>query len=115
MRKLSPGYIRLYQIISQIGEMVYQLALLPSFSRLHDVFHVSQLGKFALNLFQPNLTDTVKVEIGLSFQPQPRRLVDYTVKALRKKVLCEESHPDEATWKWELELEMRDLYPYLFR
>ncbi|XP_058775585.1 uncharacterized protein LOC131649851 [Vicia villosa] len=39
--KLSPRYVRPYQIMSRVGEVAYQLALPPSLSGLHDVFHVS--------------------------------------------------------------------------
>ncbi|XP_058769017.1 uncharacterized protein LOC131642867 [Vicia villosa] len=117
-RKLSPRYIGPYQIMRRIGEVAYQLALPPSLSRLHDVFHVSQLRKFVPDSFHPILPDTIEVETDLSFQPKPCRILEYASKSLRRKeiplvkVLWEDSRPDEATW--ELESEMRELYPHLF-
>lgn len=84
-RKLSIRYIRLYQIISRVGEMAYQLDLPPSLSELHDVFCVFQLRKFVLDSFQHVLPNAVKVEAGLSFQSQPNYIMNYGVKALSKK------------------------------
>ncbi|XP_058726218.1 uncharacterized protein LOC131597543 [Vicia villosa] len=115
---LSPRYIGPYQILRWIGEVAYQLALPPSLSELHDIFHVSQLRKFVQDSFHPILLDTIEVEPDLSFQPQSCRILEYDSKSLRSKeiplvkVLWEESRPDEATW--ELEAEMQELYPHLF-
>ncbi|KAK2374422.1 hypothetical protein QL285_075386 [Trifolium repens] len=44
-KKLCPRYIGPYQILRRVGPVAYQLALPPSMSGLHDVFHVSQLRK----------------------------------------------------------------------
>ena len=41
--KLSPRYIRPYEIIERVGSLVYRLALPPELSRVHNVFHVSML------------------------------------------------------------------------
>lgn len=70
-KKLSMRYIDLYQILSRVGEVVYQLALQSSSFRLHDVFHVSHLRKFIPDTFQPILPYTIEVVIDLTFQPQP--------------------------------------------
>ena len=44
-RKLTPRFIDLFQILKRVGPVAYQIALPPSLSNLHDVFHVSQLRK----------------------------------------------------------------------
>ena len=45
-RKLTPRFIGPYQISERVGSMAYRIALPPSLSNLHDVFHVSQLRKY---------------------------------------------------------------------
>ena len=45
-RKLSPGYIGPFEIIEQIGEVVYRLAILPTLSKRHHMFHVFILKKY---------------------------------------------------------------------
>nr|KYP41898.1 Retrotransposable element Tf2 [Cajanus cajan] len=45
-KKLTPRFVGPYQIIHYVGPIAYRLALSPSLSNLHDVFHVSQLRKY---------------------------------------------------------------------
>ncbi|XP_050897824.1 uncharacterized protein LOC127104695 [Lathyrus oleraceus] len=117
--KLSPRYIGPYQIIERIGEVSYRLALPPSLSEMHDVFHVSQLRKFITDSLQPILPDSIEVEADLTFEPLPSRIAGREVKVLRNKetpllkVQWDESHSGDATW--ELESEMREAYPHLFQ
>nr|KYP60651.1 Transposon Ty3-I Gag-Pol polyprotein [Cajanus cajan] len=40
-KKLTPRFVGPYQIIHRVGPVAYRLALPPSLSNLHDVFHVS--------------------------------------------------------------------------
>jgi len=44
-RKLTPKYLGPYQILKKVGPVAYQIALPPSLSNLHPVFHVSQLRR----------------------------------------------------------------------
>ncbi|XP_058763965.1 uncharacterized protein LOC131637393 [Vicia villosa] len=107
-----------YQILSRVGEVAYQLALPPSLSGTHDVFHVSQLRRFVPDTFRPILPDSVEVEPDLSYDPQPCGILEYASRSLRNKeiplvkVLWDETRPEEAMW--ELESEMRESYPQLF-
>ena len=108
-----------YQILERIGEVAYRLALPPSLSEMHDVFHVSQLRRFIPDPLQPILPDSVEIEADLTFEPQPSRIVGRETKVLRNKeiplvkVQWDATHPGDATW--ELEAEMREVYPHLFR
>ncbi|CAL2246654.1 unnamed protein product [Prunus armeniaca] len=44
--KLSPHYIKPYEITERIGLVAYRLALPPELSRIHDIFHVFMLRKY---------------------------------------------------------------------
>ena len=44
--KLSPRYIRPFEVLERVGIVAYRLALPPSLSSVHDVFHVSMLRKY---------------------------------------------------------------------
>ena len=44
--KLRPRFIGPFEILSRVGEMTYKLALPPSLSAVHPVFHVSMLRKY---------------------------------------------------------------------
>ena len=45
-RKLSPRFIGPFEILERVGIVVYWLALPPSMSGVHEVFHLSMLRKY---------------------------------------------------------------------
>ena len=44
--KLAPRYIGPFEILERVGIVAYRLALPPSLSGVHEVFHVSMLQKY---------------------------------------------------------------------
>ena len=44
--KLSPRFIGPFEILERIGIVAYRLALPPSMSGVHEVFHVSMLRRY---------------------------------------------------------------------
>ena len=44
--KLSPRFIGSFEILERIGTVAYRLALPPSMSGFHEVFHVSMFRKY---------------------------------------------------------------------
>ena len=44
--KLSPRFIGPFEILERIGTVAYRLALPPSMTGVHEVFHVSMLWKY---------------------------------------------------------------------
>ena len=52
--KLSPRFIRPFEVLKRVGAVAYRLALPPSLSCVHEVFHVSMLRKYT-----PDLTHVV--------------------------------------------------------
>jgi len=49
-RKLTPHFVGPFEIIEKVGIVAYRIALPPSLSNLHDVFHVSQLRKYVYDV-----------------------------------------------------------------
>ena len=47
--KLSPRFIGPFEILERVGDVAYRLALPPSISGVHNVFHVSMLRKYIAN------------------------------------------------------------------
>ena len=47
--KLSPRFIGPFEIPKRVGTVAYRLALPPSMSGVHEVFHVSMLRRYTLN------------------------------------------------------------------
>ena len=46
---LSLRYIEPFEILESVGAVAYRLALPPSLSDVHKVFHISMLPKYTLN------------------------------------------------------------------
>ncbi|GAV90796.1 Chromo domain-containing protein [Cephalotus follicularis] len=116
--KLSPRYIGPYEIFERVGEVAYRLALPPSLSHVHNVFHVSLLRKYMAKPSQVLRVEPIQVPEDLSYNEQPMEILDYKEQVLRTKtvplvkVLWKNHEVEEATW--ELEDTRRREYPHLF-
>ncbi|KAK2452132.1 hypothetical protein QL285_011125 [Trifolium repens] len=117
-RKLTSKFIGPYQILKRIGKVAYKIALPPSLSNLHDVFHVSQLRKYVSDPSHVIVSDEVQVKDNLTIEARPLRIEGSEVKKFRNKeiasvkVIWGGSAGENATW--ELESKMRSSYPELF-
>ncbi|KAA0036178.1 DNA/RNA polymerases superfamily protein [Cucumis melo var. makuwa] len=91
--KLSPRFVRPFEILERIGPVAYRLTLPPSFSAVHDVFHVSMLRKYVANPMHE-----VKILRNRGIAPI--------------KVLWQNHGVEKATW--DREDDMRAQHPELF-
>ena len=48
--KLEPRFVRSFEIHERFAPISYQLALPPSLSHIHDIFHVSILRHYILDV-----------------------------------------------------------------
>ena len=116
--KLSPRYIGPFEILEKIGTSAYRLALPPSLSQVHNVFHVSQLRKYVPDPSHIIRYEEVELEKDCTYEEQPIKILEYEVKQLRNKriplvkVLWSKFGTDAATW--ESEADMKKQYPFLF-
>ena len=116
--KLSPRYIRPYEIIEKIGPLAYRLALPPELSRIHIVFHVSMLRRYRSDPSHMIKDSEIKISVNLSYVEEPIRIVDHKIKKLRNreipmvKVVWKNHGIEEATW--ETAEKMKRNYPQLF-
>ena len=46
--KLAPRFVVPFEILERIGPVSYHLALLPSLTHVHDVFHIFVLRQYIL-------------------------------------------------------------------
>jgi len=84
-KKLTPRFIRPYQILRKISLVAYQICLPPFLSNLHNVFHVSQLRKYIsdpTHVIKPNT-------IQLKNNTTPIQIINKKVKELRDKHIPE--------------------------
>ncbi|KAL5547871.1 hypothetical protein UlMin_003102 [Ulmus minor] len=111
--KLSPRFIGPFEILKRVGKVAYQLALTPSLSAVHNVFHVSMLKKYVSDPSHVLEEAPVEIDEKLSYEERPVRILDRKAKELRNKtvalvkVLWRNHAVEEATWEREDEMQSK--------
>ena len=109
--KLSPRYTGPFEILGRVGAVAYQLALPPSMSGVHNVFHVSMLRKYITDPSHILRHQELQISPEVEYEEQPVQILDKKTKELCNKtislvkVLWRSHSTEEATW--ELESAMR--------
>ena len=117
--KLSPRVIGPFEILERIDTVAYRLALPPSMSGVHEVFHVSMLRKYIPDPAHVVDWGQIEVDTDGTFEEGPVCIVDSRDQVLRCKtvrlvrVLWRHYGMEESTW--EREDTMRATYPFSFR
>ena len=117
--KLSPRFIGPFEILERVGAVAYRLALPPSMSGVHDVFHVSMLRRYTPDPAHVADWGEIEVDTDETFEEGSVCIMDSRDQVLRRKtmrlvrVLWQHRGVKESTW--ELEDTMRATYPFLFR
>ena len=101
-----------------MGVVAYQLALLPTLTSAHDVFHISMLKKYIPDASHKIDFSELEIQEDMSYMEKPLKILDTKERVLRTKtipmvkVLWRNHALEEATW--EVEDDMRKKYPELF-
>jgi hypothetical protein len=83
--KLAPRYIGLYPIIDKYGPTSYQVELPVGLSRVHNVFHVSQLKRCLKPPTYVIIEDTIPLELDLTYKAHPIKVLDLQDRVIRNK------------------------------
>ena len=67
-RKLTTRFVGPFEIVENVGVVAYRIALPPSLSNLHDVFHVSELRKYVYDECNVIQVDDLKVRDNLTVE-----------------------------------------------
>ena len=116
--KLSPRFVGPFEILEKIGSVAYRVALPPALSKIHNVFHISNLRKYVPDSKHVIEYEPLQIQENLSYEEIPIKILDRKEQVLRTKtipivkVLWRNHSTEEATW--EAEEEMRQKYPNLF-
>ena len=105
--RLSPRFIGPFEMLERIGIVAYRLALPPSMSGVHEVFHVSMLRKYTPD--PTHVVDWGQIEINTdeTFEEGPVCIIDNNDQVLRRKtvrlvlVLWRHYGVEESTWEQE--------------
>ena len=85
--KLLSRFIGPFKILERVGTFAYRLALSPSLSGVHEVFHVSMLRKYTLD--PAHVVDWGQIEIDTdgTFEEGPGCIVDSRDWVLQRKTV----------------------------
>ena len=74
--KLSPRFIGPFEILERVGTVAYRLALPPSMSGVHEVFHVSMFRKYTLDPAHVVDWGQIEVDTDVTFEEGLVYIVD---------------------------------------
>ncbi|KAA0036539.1 pol protein [Cucumis melo var. makuwa] len=83
--KLNPRFVGPFEILERIGPVAYRLALLPSLSTVHDVFHVSMLRRYVADTTHVVDYEPLQVSENLNYEEQSVEILAREVKKLRSR------------------------------
>ena len=85
--KLLPRFFGPFEILERIGVVAYRLALPPSMSGVHEVFHVSMLRKYTPDPAHVVDWGQIEVDTDGTFEEGPVCIVDSCDQVLRRKTV----------------------------
>ena len=88
--KLSTRFIGPFEVLERVGAVAYRLALPPSLSGVHEVFHVSMLRKYTPDPAYVVDWGELVIDADGTFEEGPVRIIDSREQVLRKQN-CEAS------------------------
>ena len=103
--KQSPRFIRPFEILKRVGTVAYRLALPPSMSGVHVVFHVSMLRKYTPDPAHVVDWGQIEVDTNGTFEEGPVCILDSYDQVLRRttvrlvRVLWRHYRVEESTWE----------------
>jgi hypothetical protein len=116
--KLAPRYIGPFKVLERKGEVAYRLELPPNLSRVHDVFHVSQVKKCLRVPEEQAPLEGLEVQDDLSYTEHPVKILETSERVTRNKKIkmcrVQWSHHTEDEATWEREDELRKIYTDFF-
>nr|GEW54550.1 putative reverse transcriptase domain-containing protein [Tanacetum cinerariifolium] len=116
--KLNPRYFGPFKVIERVRTIAYKLELPQKLSRIHNMFHVSNLKKCLSDESLVILLEELGVDDKLHFMEEPVEVMDREIKQLKRshipiiKVRWNSKQGSEFTW--EREDQFKQKYPHLF-
>ena len=85
--KLSPRFIEPFMILERVGIIAYRLALPPSMSGVHEVFHVSMLRRYIPDPTHVVDWGEIEVDTDETFEEGPVCIMDSRDQVLQHKTV----------------------------
>ena len=76
-----------FEIVERVGSVTYIVALPPSLSKVHNVFHIWILRKFVFYPSQVVELEPIQIFEDLTYEKVPIQIVDMMDKVLRRTIV----------------------------
>ncbi|XP_070040960.1 uncharacterized protein [Nicotiana tomentosiformis] len=83
--KLSSRFIGSFEVVRRVGEVAYELALTPSLSGVHPVFHVSMLRRYHADLSYILDFSMIQLDESMGYEDEPVAIINRQVRQSRSK------------------------------
>ena len=83
--KLSPRYVGPFEILERVGDRAYRVALPPSLTGVHNVFHVSMLRKYEPDPSHVVMWSEIPIRGDLTYEEHPVMILERELKILRHR------------------------------
>ncbi|KAL6313881.1 hypothetical protein AAG906_010300 [Vitis piasezkii] len=117
--KYGPRFVRPFEVLERVGTLAYKVALPPSLSKIHNVFHVSTLRKYIYDPSHVVELEPIQISEDLTYEEVSAQIVDVMDKVLChlvvKLVKIQWSNHSIREAIWVLEEEIREKHPHLFQ
>nr|GFB02700.1 retrotransposon protein, putative, Ty3-gypsy subclass [Tanacetum cinerariifolium] len=85
--KLSPRFIKPFEILDRVGEVLYRLALPPQLSHVHNIFHISLLRGYKYHPLHVISYPLDQIRADLSYVEEPEAILDRQDSVMSKKTI----------------------------
>ena len=85
--KLSPSFIEPFEILERVVTVAYRLALPPSMSGVHEVFHISMLWRYTQDPAHVVDWGEIEVDTDRTFEEGPVCILDSRDQVSRRKTV----------------------------
>ena len=85
--KLSPRFVGPFEILERVGTVAYRLALPPSMSGVHEVFHISMLRRYTPDPAHVADWGEIEVDADETFKEGLVCIMDSRDQVLRRKTV----------------------------
>ena len=86
-RKFSPRYIEPNEILERIGPVAYRIALPPTMSNIHNVFHVFMMHKHAGDPSHVIRYEPLQIREDLTYVEHLVQVLDRRYQVLKNKTI----------------------------
>jgi hypothetical protein len=85
--KLAPRYIGPFEILEICGSVAYRLQLPSQLTAIHNIFHVSQLGKCVKVPTEILDSQAIEIEPDLTYTEYPLKVLDTKERSTRRETI----------------------------